>query len=77
MGFGTVGSQGAQVGVSIHPARPCLLPSWLPGSLLAPRLRPAGALPAQSTSGKWEEESISQDVYACIEQHLIQSNPII
>lgn len=48
-------------------------------SLLAPRLPPAraGALPAQSTSGEREEESISQDVYACIEQHLIQSNPII
>lgn len=42
-------------------------PSWLPGSVL----------PVQSTSGEREEESISQDVYACIEQHLIQSNPII
>lgn len=64
------------VSASTQPDR-ALLPSWLPGSLLAPRLRPAGALRAQSTSGEWEEESISQDVYACIEQHLIQSNPII
>lgn len=59
--------------VSASPQPDPACSSWLPGSVLPA----AGALPAQSTSGEREEESISQDVYACIEQHLIQSNPII